>query len=93
MEKSKSMIGMTIAGAVAFTAAASLMIQWTAPVSGPLVIAQSDEGVPQRMQRLQSDEGVPQNLVTALKADEGVPQNLVTALNADEGVPQNLVTA
>lgn len=79
MEKSKSKIGMAIAGAVALTAAASMMMQSTAPASEPLVIAQSDEGVPQRMQKLQSDEGVPQNLVTALKADEGVPQNLVTA--------------
>ncbi len=79
MEKSKSVIGMAIAGAVALTAAASAMTGSTAPAGEPLVIAQSDEGVPQHMRRLQSDEGVPQNLVTAMKSDEGVPQNLVTA--------------
>ena len=63
MEKSKSMIGVAIASAVALTAAASMMIESIAPAGDPLVLAQSDEGVPPDMRRLQSDEGVPQNLV------------------------------
>ncbi|NLD56472.1 MAG: hypothetical protein GX652_17615 [Burkholderiaceae bacterium] len=57
---------MAIAGAISASVAATLVLEPAAPVTGPLVIAQSDEGVPQNlMHRLQPDEGVPQNLVTA----------------------------
>lgn len=66
MEMSKTMMGVAIAGAISASVAATLVLEPTAPVTGPLVIAQSDEGVPQNlMHRLQPDEGVPQNLVTA----------------------------
>jgi hypothetical protein len=94
METLKSVFGVAIVGAIAATAAHTLVPERIAPTSEPLVIAQTDEGVPQhRMPRLNADEGVPHNLVTALKADEGVPHDLVTAMAADEGVPHTFVTA